>query len=387
MTPVGEPEVTVEIDQRDAGGILVHDGAEAGVALAHRRLGALAVARGATEGLADVVDLAQAGGDRRGRLAAADGARRVRKLRDRAGDPFAGGGGAREGEHREEHQVEQDLPLPRPHRLRDDPGRHLDRGGPAVGEMGERHEASCIGERLQRRRSFGRRRDPLAQFGACQLVDETLRRLAARDHLAFPIKQNGDPVGRHIRAQDLAQVLGRQRAAQHQVTSADRIEHGDHITIADAAFEQVGVFRAAAFQHPLQCRDVARRRDRGAERHQRVGELRAVAAQQSGPAGALLQCLFGLIVERHIVAVTQRLRGRQCGELGTLDRELAVDVGREAARELEALALDLGLLLDQRVAILQPEEQHGWQHEAEREHAEGRSQWPRSSPEAPRRRI
>ena len=208
------------------------------VALAHRRLGALAVAQGAAQRLADVVDLAQAGRHRRltsplpmVRAAAAKSCaiERARSIRRRRRRP--------RGRAPRRTPGQAGPAAPRPHRLRDDPGRHLDRGSPAVGEWVNATKLPCIGERLQRRRSFGRRRDPLAQFGACQLVDETLRRHASSRSAAARSSRMGDPVGsQHIRAQDLAQVLGRQRAAQHQVTSADRIEHGDHITIADAAF-------------------------------------------------------------------------------------------------------------------------------------------------------
>jgi len=137
----------------------------------------------------------------------------------------------------------------------------------------------------------------------------------------------------------------------------------------------------------LQRAGLAPRVDRRPGRHEGIDDLRAVAAQQRDPALALLQRGRGLRVERHVIAVAERLRGRERGELGTLDRNLASDVGRHAARQVDAFAFDLLLLLDQDVAVLQAEEKDGRKDEAEREQAERGPQRPGLLPETPRPRI
>src|SRR4030088_2427759 len=93
---------------------------------------------------------------------------------------------------------------------------------PTMASVGKktRFKRTCRSQARKRRqshRSFARRRDMLAQLRACELADIGLRRLAARDGGAFAVEQGGDAVGRDRRAQDLAEMIDRQGAAQHQV--------------------------------------------------------------------------------------------------------------------------------------------------------------------------
>ena len=302
MALVGDAKVSFEIDDADAGGALVEHGAEARVALAHRRLGALAVLRRAMQRLADVVDLAQVGDDRRDDLAAADGARRRREMRDRARDPLAGGRRAHESERREQDQVPQDLLLPRPHRLLEHLGRDMNRERPAVGQMRPGREAAGIADGSQRRRSLASRRNVTPKLGTRGRAHHGFRVLAARDHGALAIDERGEPAGGQRPVQHVIEMFGQQRAAEHEIAVSHRIEDVDDVTLAEPADEQIRFDRLAGPYCLLRQVGQAGRLERRPGRNQRAEQLRAVAAQEADPAVAVAQGLRGARVERGIIA-------------------------------------------------------------------------------------